>query len=120
MSLAELSSLLNPPAQRPQQQKKTPTDCPPFADADRASVAESVVRHLAWLGERAARIREKQGTLTGETKAEVLARIEAFRRVVLAWPAWAAPNPRPQLSSPASGRVEERPQPGADLGRGGH
>jgi hypothetical protein len=86
VSLTDLKAVLNPtkPAQPPEA-------CFPFDAADRASLARSVGDLLAWMSERAAGMKEKGEPLEGTAKAEVLARIEAFRRVVLAWPAFATP-----------------------------
>ena len=47
------------------------------------------MRVMGRLSDQMTEIRDRKGSLTGDSKQRVLAAIESLRRIVLKWPAWA-------------------------------
>ena len=57
----------------------------------RQQFAADALRVMSRLSDQMTEIRGREGALTGDSKQRVLAVIENLRRIVLKWPAWAAP-----------------------------
>ena len=57
----------------------------------REDVAADAQRIMGRLSDQLAEIRQRKGTLTGDSKQRVLEAIERLRGIVLKWPAWATP-----------------------------
>jgi hypothetical protein len=60
----------------------------------REAVAADAQRIMGRLSDQLAEIRQRKGTLTGDSKQRVLDAIERLRGIVLKWPAWATPATR--------------------------
>jgi len=62
-----------------------------FSGTTREEYAADVLKTMDLMAGRLADIRGRKGSLTGDSKQDVLAAIERLRRIVLKWPAWAIP-----------------------------
>ncbi len=75
----------------PRQGPKPPSGDVTLTGNTREEFAADALRIMGRLSDQMAEIRARKGSLTGDSKQRVLAAIESLRRVVLQWPAWAAP-----------------------------
>jgi hypothetical protein len=84
----------------PDELAATLTPATPLTDA---------LRIMGRLSDQMTEIRGRKGSLTGDSKQRVLAAIESLRRIVLKWPAWAAPATKRMTAK--SGRRENNGRP---------
>ena len=76
------------------QRPKRPSGDVTLSGDTREEFATDALRIVGRLSDQMTEIRGRKGSLTGDSKQRVLAAIESLRRIVLKWPAWAAPANR--------------------------